>query len=200
MQVPKRKISGTVLFLCCMAIVLYSVMTAASIWQYGKVDEKCRADAAIILGAGAYEGTISPVFKERMNHGIWLYQNNYVKKLILTGGYGKGNSYSDAYAAKLYAESLGIPTVDILLEEQSTITQENISYAKKIMEREKLRSAVIVSDPLHMKRAMRMAKDAGIKAYSSPTPTTRYISLKSKLPFLAREVFFYTGYLVFRRI
>ena len=56
------------------------------------------------------------------------------------------------------------------------------------------KDALIVSDPLHMKRAMRMAADYGITAYSSPTPTTRFVSLRSKLPFLAREVFFYIGY------
>lgn len=59
-------------------------------------------------------------------------------------------------------------------------------------------SAIIVSDPLHMKRAMLMAKDCGIEAYSSPTPTTRYRTLRSKLPFLAREEFFYIGYRLVR--
>ncbi|MBY2477640.1 hypothetical protein KWV16_12200 [Clostridioides difficile] len=59
-------------------------------------------------------------------------------------------------------------------------------------------TAIIVSDPLHMKRAMLMANDYEIEAYSSPTPTTRYISLKSKLPFLAREEFFYIGYRIYR--
>lgn len=49
-----------------------------------------------------------------------------------------------------------------------------------------------------MKRAMLMAKDCGIEAYSSPTPTTRYRTLRSKLPFLAREEFFYIGYRLVR--
>ena len=61
-----------------------------------------------------------------------------------------------------------------------------------------LRSAIIVSDPLHMKRAMLMASDYGIDACSSPTPTTMYRSLKTQIPFLAREEFFYLGYLVVR--
>ena len=45
-------------------------------------------------------------------------------------------------------------------------------------------TAIIVSDPLHMKRALLLAEDAGITAYSSPTPTTRYVSLRTKIPFL----------------
>lgn len=59
-------------------------------------------------------------------------------------------------------------------------------------------TAIIVSDPLHMKRAMLMAKDYGIDAYSSPTPTSMYRSIKTKLPFLAREEFFYIGYSIVR--
>ena len=57
------------------------------------------------------------------------------------------------------------------------------------MDENNYETAIIVSDPLHMKRAMLLAEDAGIKAYSSPTPSTRYVSLRTKIPFLARETF-----------
>jgi uncharacterized SAM-binding protein YcdF (DUF218 family) len=51
-----------------------------------------------------------------------------------------------------------------------------------------------VSDPLHMKRAMMMADDLDIAAVSSPTPTSRYRSLKTKLGFLLRELYFIHHY------
>lgn len=178
----------------CAVVSIYIVGTAVRIWNYGKIDEKSSADVAIVLGAGTYHEEVSPVFRERINHGIWLYQNGYVKKIILTGGYGKGNEYSDAYVAKLYVMSKNVPEKDILIEEESTITQENIAGAKKIMAGNSYHTALLVSDPLHMKRAMLMAKDAGIQAYSSPTPSSMYISKGKKLAFLAREVFFYIGY------
>ncbi len=179
-------------------LLLYIAVIAASIWQYGKIDEKCQADAVIVLGAGASDDEVSPVFRERLNHAIWLYQNGYVSTLILTGGVGDGNEKSDACVAKQYVIENGVLADDILIEEESTITQENIENAQKIMEQEALETAIIVSDPLHMKRAMLMAEDYGIEAYSSPTPTTKYISMRTKLPFLVREVFFYIGYRVYR--
>lgn len=179
-------------------LITYIIVTAVGIWNYGKVDEKQSADVAIVLGAGTANGEVTPVFQERINHGIWLYQNGYVNTLIMTGGIGEGNGKSDAWVAKQYAIEKEIPESVILLEEKSTITQENIENAKKFMEDNSYQTAIIVSDPLHMKRAMLMAKDYGMKAYSSPTPTTRYISLKSKFSFLAREEFFYVGYRVYR--
>jgi uncharacterized SAM-binding protein YcdF (DUF218 family) len=57
---------------------------------------------------------------------------------------------------------------------------------------------LIVSDPLHMRRAMTMARDFGLNAYPSPTPTSRYISLSSRLDFLWGEVRYYAAYLVRR--
>jgi uncharacterized SAM-binding protein YcdF (DUF218 family) len=117
--------------------------------------------------------------------------------LIFTGGTGKGNQNSDAYTAMQYAIKQGVPKDDILLEEMSVITQENIKNAKMIMDKNSYHTAILVSDPLHMKRAMLMAKNSKIDCYSSPTPTTKYITLKSTLPFLLREVFFYVGYKIY---
>lgn len=196
----KKKRIFPVLLGIFLLLAIYLAVTAVSIWQYASVDEKQPADTAIILGAGTADGEISPVFRERIHHGIWLYQNGYVDTLIFTGGVGEGNARSDAWVAGQYAIERGVPEENILLEEKSTITQENIANAKKIMDEKGYRTAIIVSDPLHMKRAMLMARDYGIEAYSSPTPTSRYISLKTKIPFLAREEFFYIGYKVYRMV
>lgn len=100
--------------------------------MYAARDEKCEADVAIILGADATEAEVSPVYRERINHGIWLYENGYVKTLIVTGGIGEGNSRPDADIAREYAISQGIPAQDIYVEGQSRITQEIFSfYAEK---------------------------------------------------------------------
>lgn len=197
MQKNKKAIILLLLFVALL-IIIHIVFTAVSIIHYGKRDEKTHCDTAIVLGAATWNGKVSPVYRERLNHGIWLYENGYVDSLVLTGGVGEGNSISDAETAKRYAISQSVPEQAILIEEASTITEENLEFAKDIMDENGFYSAIIVSDPLHMKRAMLMAKDYGIDAYASPTPTTMYQSLKTKIPFLAREVFFYTGYTIVR--
>ena len=127
-----------------------------------------------------------------------LYQNGYVDKIILTGGLGEGSYQSDAFVAGQYVKDQGVPEDAIILEEESRITQENLINSKKIMDDLGYSTAIIVSDPVHMKRSMLMAKDAGITAYSSPTPTSMYQSRESILPFLARESILYMGYDVYR--
>lgn len=194
----KKQIMIGILLLAALLLIVYLIATAVSIVNYGKEDEKQISDVAIVLGAGATDAGVSPVYRERINHGIWLYENGYVDYLILTGGVGEGNTHSDAYVAKQYALSMAVPENAILIEETSVITEQNLESAKKLMDANSLSTAIIVSDPLHMKRAMLMAKDYGIVACSSPTPTTMYRSAKTKIPFLMREEFFYIGYCVVR--
>ena len=197
-KLRKNKVAILISLLVVSLIILSAIITAVSIAQYGKLDEKAHCDVAIILGAATSGEKVSPVYRERVNHGIWLFENGYVDYLILTGGVGKGNEKSDAYVAKQYAIEKGVPEQVILIEEKSKITEENLEYAKEIMDAFSMDTAIIVSDPLHMKRAMLMAKDYGIEACSSPTPTTMYKSAKTQFPFLAREVFFYIGYSIVR--
>lgn len=193
-----RKKSVKYFLMVILLICLYVLFETIQILFYSKVNELVKADAAIVLGAGIWGDEPSPVFKERINHGIWLYENGYVNQLIFTGGKADGNLHSDASIAKKYAMECGVAEEDIYIEEQSTITQENLYYAAQIINEKNMSKVIIVSDPLHMKRAMLMAEDYGLEAYSSSTPSSMYKSWKSKIPFLAREVFFYIGYKIYR--
>ena len=176
----------------------YCVLTAVSIISFSEKDETRPADAAIVLGASVYDNSPSPVFCERINHAVDLYNDGYVETIIMTGGVGEGNIRSEADIAREYAEQQGIPAESIYIEENSKITDENLRNAKAIMNEHDLDTVLIVSDPLHMKRAMLYAHDHEMKAYSSPTPTSLYRSWKTKLPFLAREVFYYSVYRLVR--
>ncbi|WDV45120.1 YdcF family protein [Clostridiaceae bacterium M8S5] len=176
--------------------IVYFSYISISIYTYGNRTEVVKADAVMVLGASIWGDEPSPVFKERINHGIWLYKNGYAHKIIFTGGKGVNKQYSEAFVAKQYALKNGVDVNDIYIEAYSTITEENIEYCLKIIKENKMNDIIIVSDPLHMKRAITMAKDKGLIAYSSPTPTSRYKSVKSKINFLAREVVLYIGYKV----
>lgn len=186
----------------CFAILILAVLAfiayiAFSIAMYANVDRKKPADAAIILGAAAWYKRPSPVFEERIRHGIWLYKNGYVKKLILTGGKSKNAPFSEAWVARRYAILHGIPKDDIDIEEVSLTTRENLINAKAIMEKNGYTTVLIVSDPLHMRRAITIANDLGLDASPSPTPTTRYASLSAKTNFLAQETWHMIGYYIY---
>ena len=171
-------------------ILGYYLFTAISIYSYSKTNHTQKADVAIVLGTAVWGDEPSPVFRERIRHGIWLHQNNHVDYLIFTGGKGEGQKYSEAEVAKKYAMENGIPEDRIFFENQSRITDENLLFSKPILEKENFKKVLLVSDPLHMKRAMKIAEKHQIVAFSSPTSTSRYQSFSKKAGFALREAFF----------
>lgn len=156
---------------------------------------RARADAAIVLGAAVRtDGSPSPVFEARLAHGVALVRRGDVRVLVLTGGKGEGARISEAASGRRWAEKRGVDPRSILVEERSRTTRQNLEEAAALARQEGLSTALLVSDPLHLPRATRMARDLGLKAEPSPTPLTRYRSLATRLPFLARESFFLTGF------
>ncbi len=170
-----------------------------SIYSYSFTRANISADAAIVLGAAAWNDKPSPVFRERINHAVRLYTNGKVKYLIFTGGFGKGKKYSESGVAKMYAINNGIPSNSIYIETSSKITLENIMEAKTILKKLNVSTVLIVSDPLHMKRAVLIAKDLNLNAYSSPTTTSMYKSWNTQVNLLFWETYYYIGHL-FRRL
>lgn len=183
---------------CLYAFIFFYLVTFISIYRYAAVDETKKCDAAIVLGTAVWKDQPSPVFEERIKHGIWLYKNNYVHQLIFTGGIGKDKAYAESAVAKAYAIKQGVPDSVIFTEDKSTLTQENLFYASAIVKQQHIHSVLIVSDPIHMKRAMRMTEDYPLNAYASPTRTSRYISFGSKLEFLLKESIYLISYRIKR--
>lgn len=196
LKLPTHKRIKRIVLGLIIAVTIWCVIVATSIWRYGYRDEAAKADCIIVLGAAVEGQNPSPVFAERIRHGIDLYETSYAPKIIFTGGYGEGQKFSESGVGMLVATQRGVSVDDIYIEEKSRTTQQNIAEAASLMKSHNLKSAIIVSDPLHMKRAMMMADDLGIAAVSSPTPTTRYRSLRTKLGFLVRELYFVHHYVL----
>ncbi|NGY88777.1 YdcF family protein [Bacillus megaterium] len=191
-----KKLVVKTLFIILAVVVLLTSYLSYSIITFSHKNELVKADATIVLGANAWGDKPSPVLRERVNHSIWLYKNGYVKKIIFTGGRGEGSTYSESEVSKKYAMDKGIPEMDILIETQSKITEENLEYAFNVSRKHNLKTFILVSDPLHMKRSTAMAHNIGMTVHSSPTQTSVYKSFKSKTSFFFRELFFYEGYLM----
>lgn len=168
------------------------IYCAITILQYGETSEHVKTDAALVLGAAVWASEPSPVFRERIHHAVELYSHNMVEHIIFTGGKGDGD-LAESEVARDYAIKLGVPAEVIFIETSSRITEENIRNAKALAPNIGAETFTLVSDPLHMKRAMLLAEQQGLIAYTSPTETSAYTTLKTKIPFLMREVFYYIG-------
>ncbi len=133
-------------------------------------------DCGIILGAAVTSNQPSPVFQARLDHGIDLYQKGVVKILIFTGGVGKGDHMAESEVGATYAQDKGVPASDTLMEKTSKTTVQNLLEAKRLMEGEGMKTALIISDPLHLRRSVIIAKWLEMEVDASGTPFSRYKS------------------------
>lgn len=178
-EVPRplsgRRLLGVVLRLILVGGVAAVALTGYAtyrIWDQGNRDERRPADAIVVMGAAQYDGRPSPVFAARIEHAVALFNDGVASRLIVTGGKAEGDRTTEAATAREYAIDHGVPASAILVEDASRTTLESVRGVATLMRDHDLVSAVFVSDPSHMLRVLRMASDAGISAFGSPTTTS----------------------------
>ena len=158
-----------------------------------------RVGAALVLGAAQWNGNPSPVLRARLDHALELYRRGQVRQIILTGGTGPGDTTSEAAAGKQYLIAQGMAADALLLEEQGTTTWESLRNAVPLARANRIGAVLLVSDPFHMLRSIKMARDLGLIAYGSPTRTSP-ISAGSaeETRYVVREAWAYLVYLFAR--
>lgn len=192
------KRAAKLLFYLSIFLFLWLLYSAISIHTYGirSIGIQTNADVAVVLGAAAWNDNPSPVFKSRLDWVIQLYHRKHVPKILITGGRSEGKKFSEAEVGKSYAISKGVLPEDIWMEEKSHTTFQNLYYALPVAQSHGAQKWVIVSDPLHMRRAMLMSRTLHIQAQASATPYTRYTTWNKKWSMTLRETLFDTLYRV----
>lgn len=182
-------------------VVAYPAYLGWRIWDQSQHDEVRYADAIVVLGAAQYDGEPSPVFKARLDHAVYLFNEELAPRLIVTGGKRAGDRFSEAEAGRHYLEDNGIPAEVILSEDQGRTTLESLRQVREISEDQQIDSILLVSDPLHSERIKRIATDLGFEeawaSWASYSQLNR--SRSTKLKELVREIGSLLVYELFER-
>jgi len=93
----------------------------------------------------------------RFTQALELYQQGKIKKILLSGGWGRligSERVSEARAGKAYLVRFGIPASDILLETESRNTRENALFSKQLLAQMPGRErCLLITSAWHMRRA-----------------------------------------------
>lgn len=131
-----------------------------------------KSDVAIVLGC-----KVDSVFlNNRVEKAYDLYRDGLVEKIIVTGGKGSGYNISEGEWQRNKLIYLGVRKEDIILENKSKNTYENIAFAKELMNENNLTSAIIVSNSFHLRRAQILAKNQQIPVSLAGVCDTRYMN------------------------
>ncbi|WP_373741892.1 YdcF family protein [Neisseria sp.] len=114
------------------------------------------ADVAVVLGnAVNRNGVPNPCLRSRVAAGVALYRAGKVPLLVMSGGTDDDGSNEAETMAAMAAE-MGVPSENILLENRSTSTFENLAFSTPLVA-DKPRT-VIVSSAFHLARARWLAE------------------------------------------
>ena len=123
-------------------------------------------DYVIILGSGLINGDKVPkLLGDRIDKAITVYKNSAADtKLIPSGGQGNDETVPEAVAMKKYLLEKGITEEDIIVEDKSATTFENLTNSKEIIDKRKDgKNIAIVSSNYHVFRALRICRRIGFK-------------------------------------
>ena len=97
-------------------LILWLLGVAVSIWKFGEIDLAEPKDCVIVLGAAVNGSQPSPVFKERLRHGVALQKRGLASFILFTGAAGEGQTFSEGEVGEQFALSEGIAQQNLLKE------------------------------------------------------------------------------------
>jgi uncharacterized SAM-binding protein YcdF (DUF218 family) len=169
-------------------VVLIVFGTAFRIWQYGRIDDRDRADVIVVLGAAQYDGDPSSILQARLNHAKTLYDQGVAKQIVTVGGRKPSDRYTEAEAGDLYLAKNGVPVDRITEVNTGNDTLTSLRAVAAVLKQHRWSTAVLVSDPWHMFRSKTMAIESGIDAWTSPTHSGPAVQTRStQLRYIFRE-------------
>lgn len=114
-------------------------------------DDQQIGDCIVVLGS-------SKALQYRLPIAIKLYKTGRANKILFSGGVTwPGSNFSEAHSLKNKAVDEGIPEEDILFEDISLSTKENVLASSLVLDRyfelHNIKRLLIVTSTYHMKRS-----------------------------------------------
>ena len=168
-RTPRRRWILRLALAAVALLVLYVAVTFVQVVLASRADDRVPTDAIVVLGAAQYDGTPSPVLKERLDHALQLYEDGVAPRIVLTGGKQAGDRFTEAYAGYRYLVEQGVPADDLLVVTDGSSTWDSLRAAERVLRAEGVERATLVSDSYHSARLKGIAGEVGIDASVSPT-------------------------------
>ena len=125
--------------------------------------------AIVVLGAQVKpDGELSVQLQWRLDKALELYRA-YPQPIVVCGAQGDNEPVSEAAAMREYLAANGVPDGDLLPEDSSFNTRQNLLNAKKLLP-EGVRRVLIVTSNYHLPRALALAADTGFDAVGVGSP------------------------------
>jgi uncharacterized SAM-binding protein YcdF (DUF218 family) len=160
----------------------------------GRTVPRPGAGAVVVLGAGLEDDAVPPLLAGRLDRAALLHRAGSAAErpplLVVAGGVTANGGRSEAAAMAAYLSGLGVPPPDLVLEDRSTTTEENLLYSVALLaERGVAPPVVVVTSDFHVWRAAALAGrlELAVQVVGAATPAAQ------RIPGVLRELRLLTG-------
>ena len=184
-------------FLLIIVIPLYVI---GNIWYTAHHLEPVKSDVIVVMGAAQFDGRPSELLAARLESAKKLYKSEMAKVIYTIGAGAPGDRSTEAAAGYNWLIKNGINKKYIQAIPKGRDTLESTKAYAQAMKKAKLTFVVIVTDPYHCYRSMKMAKDLGLNPSCAPVETGPASVTNSGYKYLARETGAYLAYITVGRL
>lgn len=118
-------------------------------------------DYIIVLGCQIRGGHITKSLRHRLEVAADYAQDNPDTVIIVSGGQGKGENTTEAYAMYKYLVDKGINPERIIQEDKSTDTSENMKYSVQYIDNKDVLVGIVTNN-FHVARSRLLARHVGL--------------------------------------
>jgi uncharacterized SAM-binding protein YcdF (DUF218 family) len=142
-----------------------------------------------VLGSGLEGGAVSAVLAGRLERAAALYRAGAAAgrppALVLSGGAKADGGPTEAAAMAAALAGLGVPADDLVLEDRSTTTEENLRFSAELLAGRGVPPPfVAVTSDFHAPRVAVLAHRLGLRVRVE----TAAVPLPRRIPALLREL------------
>lgn len=175
----KRMMIRIVLWLMAAAILAGAGLVTAVCVCAGKERVARPSDCIVVLGARVWpSGRMSNALRYRCETALQAWKDGTAQNIIVTGGQGTDEPATEASVMRAYFIEKGVPEAQVIAEDTSTSTIQNLANAKEIMNQNGWETAAVVTNDYHVERALWIARDVGVDACGIAAPSPERLSTR----------------------
>ena len=161
---------GIALVFLSRAFINYSTIPDRLVSPLLTANSNETADAIVVLGGGVIADCVPNLNSMRRTVlGATLYRQRRAPIMLIAGGMA-GGKCPVAQAMGQLAADLGVPLDRLVLEQESQSTMENGAKAAPLLKARGIRTVLLVTDRLHMRRASNVFSELGFTVRAASVP------------------------------
>ncbi|WP_246364504.1 SanA/YdcF family protein [Nonomuraea rhodomycinica] len=130
------------------------------------------AEAALVLGAGLYDGRPSAMLAGRLDIAAELYRTGKVRAVLLSGDNSR-REYDEPSAMAGYLAARGVPPDVMVLDYAGFDTWDSCVRARQVFG---ARRVTVVTQAFHLPRAVTLCRAAGLETFGVGDDSTRRLA------------------------